>query len=120
MHTSMTLGIQFEHGHQDFWPNGGSFQSGCKIVNGQVPIQCDHERSHLYFIESILWTNKFETGKFSFGTYLMGGCDCRRNPNLAWWYGNTCNNHMGFYADRTKPEGSYYLDTYAQSTFSIS
>lgn len=34
IHTDYLYGIQEAIGHQDFYPNGGSFQSGCSPLDG--------------------------------------------------------------------------------------
>ncbi|XP_071544128.1 pancreatic lipase-related protein 2-like [Panulirus ornatus] len=103
-----SLGHPDPIGHVDFYPNGGSEQAGCrgsaylhienkKNVAGGVLfyIGCNHQRSHDFFIESILSKCQFigvvcETWQ----QYQQGKCwDCE----------NTSCASMGFHARPFRP-----------------
>jgi hypothetical protein len=46
IHTDGTIGLRYKIGHKDFYPNGGSFQTGCNLLDlfGKQNIQIDNEK----------------------------------------------------------------------------
>lgn len=61
------MSASYRVGDADYIPNGGYTQPGCVLM----PI-CDHDRSYLYFIESMR-TNQFIAKKCdSYDGYLAG------------------------------------------------
>ena len=75
IHTS-SLGLQESIGHQDFWPNGGTFQYGC-FIN----IECHHMRATRLYAESILSPLKFKADQTNttMGHYARVESDEKRN-----------------------------------------
>ncbi|XP_052058992.1 pancreatic lipase-related protein 2-like [Mytilus californianus] len=118
---SLGMGAAQAMGHVDFYPNGGSDQPGCPagllskitqtvwnsvsqldLLAGEGSVACSHERSYIYYTESILSTCPFMgypcTSKDEFAKghclYCDGGC-----------------SYMGYNADKSTSRGSMYLST---------
>ncbi|CRL01709.1 CLUMA_CG014925, isoform A [Clunio marinus] len=47
---ALLLGASVSSGNVDFWPNGGSYQPGCRLTTDH---RCDHSRSWKFFAESV-------------------------------------------------------------------
>ncbi|KAJ8974934.1 hypothetical protein NQ317_012914 [Molorchus minor] len=104
IHTSGgKLGIGQAIGHADYYPNGGSDQSGCIL---DLAGSCAHQRSFEYFAESI-----------KNGTFLAERC-----LNFVEYYSGACNGEKslmgGYYVDK-RASGNYYLKTNDQSPFAM-
>jgi len=64
-----SLGDMHQMGHADFYPQGGSGQTGCDFLGGvrdtligNIPLPgalCSHKRSHIFFLHSIFEPNLF-------------------------------------------------------------
>nr|XP_054771822.1 pancreatic lipase-related protein 2-like isoform X1 [Lytechinus pictus] len=105
------FGLMDELGHQDFYPNGGESQPGC-VIN---PV-CDHMRALDLFFESI--TNS-PTTKF---TSMRTAIDWHRMEEGDYLQCNqtvSCPT-MGYWAEKRKGEGVYYLETKDSPPYSLS
>ncbi|CAG9803035.1 unnamed protein product [Chironomus riparius] len=95
-------------GHIDFYPNGGTFQPGCP----QFTIDdCNHQRSWQYYAESV--TYKQSDKKFQ-GVQ----CNTFKLFSNVLCTGTPIFNYMGYYANPNNT-GSFFLNTTAQSPFSL-
>ncbi|CAG2243585.1 Pancreatic lipase-related protein 2,Inactive pancreatic lipase-related protein 1 [Mytilus edulis] len=123
---SLGMGAAQQMGHVDFYPNGGSEQPGCPagllskitqtvwhsvsqldLLAGEGSVACSHERSYIYYTESILYSCPFmdiqnSKDEFSKGRclYCDGGC-----------------SYMGYNADKSTSRGSMYLSTQAAAPY---
>ncbi|KAJ8025384.1 Inactive pancreatic lipase-related protein 1 [Holothuria leucospilota] len=109
VHTDGFYGNKFPLGHQDFFPNGGVTQPGCKwTVTRNL---CDHLRALDLFTESI-------TTACPFIGYPCDSWEDFENRKCT-----TCNNdgcpRMGFYADQSKASGLFWLGTNSESPFCL-
>lgn len=105
------FGLMDELGHQDFYPNGGYSQPGCVID----PV-CDHMRSLDLFFESV---SNSPSAKFA---SMRKATDWERMKEGDFLQCNQtvpCPN-MGYWADKSKGEGVYYLETKEDSPYSLS
>lgn len=114
-------------GHIDFYPNNGNQQPGCPadlfskltstvfqtvaqldVLAGEAAVACSHERSYVYYTESILSECPFMSypctsgDEFAKGHCLQCDGDCP---------------HMGYDADKSTARGSMYLSTQAASPY---
>ncbi|XP_060516287.1 phospholipase A1-like isoform X3 [Cylas formicarius] len=72
IHTDASfLGVNFEIGHIDFWPNGGFNQPGCDF---DIVGTCSHGRSHQYYTESLLNDSFVSRQCDSYNNYIGGKC----------------------------------------------
>lgn len=91
-----TLGIKTHIGHADFYPNGGSEQSGCCdgednqtlrakckkmfILNASIfAVLCSHSRAPLYYFESVRQPDGFKAVLCDSWNHFMNG-NCDSNP----------------------------------------
>ncbi|XP_066155468.1 phospholipase A1 2-like [Euwallacea fornicatus] len=98
------LGVNYDVGDADYWPNGGMSQPGCGI---DVTGFCAHSRSHMYFTEAL---NSVEfIAKFcdSYSYYIDG--QCKTNQAAV----------MGGVSVNATIDGTYYLETNAESPFAL-
>lgn len=119
---SGSFGFIAPTGHIDFYPNGGRQQPGCPGLSALIggifgsnaldptkEASCSHNRAIAFFTESIENTcgfTAFQCG--STGSYDKGECfKCEEQG---------CPQ-MGYYADKFKNRGTYYLTTNDQSPF---
>uniref|UniRef100_H3BF25 Lipoprotein lipase n=1 Tax=Latimeria chalumnae TaxID=7897 RepID=H3BF25_LATCH len=121
-----SIGIQKPVGHVDIYPNGGSFQPGCKIgealrliaergfADVDQLVKCSHERSIHLFIDSLLYEEK-PSMAYRCNTkeaFEKGLClSCRKNR---------CNN-MGYkvHRIRAKRSSKMYLKTRSQAPYKV-
>ncbi|KAJ8951113.1 hypothetical protein NQ318_021557 [Aromia moschata] len=98
------LGVNFDSGHSDYYPNGGSSQPGCIL---DVAGSCAHSRSYIYYAESISnGENKFIASQCkNYLRYKLGRCSANEASLMA-----------GYTVDK-KVQGSYYLETNSRSPF---
>ncbi|KAM9311874.1 hepatic triacylglycerol lipase [Gastrophryne carolinensis] len=100
-HIGLSVGINQQVGHYDFYPNGGNKQPGCDfkgiydyiIENGLFgftqTVKCAHERSVNLFIDSIKNEDKYIMGYEckDYETFQRGMClNCRRHGCVALGY----------------------------------
>nr|XP_003700218.1 PREDICTED: pancreatic triacylglycerol lipase-like [Megachile rotundata] len=102
IHTSNMVGMGSSMGDADFYPNGGSGQSGCGADLGE---SCSHSRSHEFYAESIN-SNRF-VGRAcnSYDNFKSGRC----NSNAAAIMGGATPN--------SRIRGTYYLSTNSKSPY---
>jgi pancreatic triacylglycerol lipase len=96
-------------GHADYFPNGGSNQPGCTILQ----IGCSHGRAHQYFTESISGTNKFESANCYHQDYYKYLPDRCLSNSIG-------EGRMGYYSNSNGDIGLFYLTTNSNSPFSRS
>ncbi|XP_069851420.1 hepatic triacylglycerol lipase [Dipodomys merriami] len=122
----LRVGIEQPIGHYDFYPNGGSFQPGCHILEvykhialhglKAIPqtLKCAHERSVHLFIDSLRHKDQQSIGyqctdmeRFNQGLCLS----CKKGQ---------CNR-LGYYIRQDRPSRSkkLFLITRAQSPFKV-
>ncbi|KAG8191811.1 hypothetical protein JTE90_022804 [Oedothorax gibbosus] len=110
------LGINYDLGHSDFWPNGGK-QMGCPLTtlralfNG-IPVTepllalttCPHGRSYELFLYSFNQHDCLFVGAEcpSYADFLKGKCDCGMQ-------GEKCNFMSIHSMPRPPPRRNYYL-----------
>lgn len=113
------FGISEPIGHVDFYPNGGSTQPGCKsgAVGGSdnemyqhvvKRVGCNHERSYLYFTESINPSCPFMGVQCeSFEAFQAGNCTACGNKHHCI--------PMGYHSDKIykRLQQSGLVDTYS-------
>jgi len=107
-------------GHTDFYPNGGYYQPGCKLMKIELPstqgfydqVTCNHYRAVKYFITSIKNKKSFKSYKCgSFYRFKNGACAKR---SIA----STSVNTMGYYTD-CNAKGKFYLLTNTKEPYSV-
>ncbi|KAL8202952.1 UNVERIFIED_CONTAM: hypothetical protein K2H54_032679 [Gekko kuhli] len=124
-----SIGIQKPVGHIDIYPNGGSFQPGCKVTEtlrrlaekgfqgfqeADQLLKCSHERSIHLFIDSLLHEEKpiMAYRCQSKEAFEKGLClSCRKNR---------CNN-LGYKVNkvRTKRSTKMYLKTGEREPYKV-
>ncbi|GLG99674.1 Phospholipase A1 [Gryllus bimaculatus] len=95
-------GLLESKGHADFFPNGGSLQSGCGArtdVDG-----CSHNRAPTYYIESIISKDFVATRCSSYEDYSQGKCSSNEHAVMGEWTPRGIS-------------GTYYLNTNTKSPF---
>ncbi|XP_052776849.1 pancreatic triacylglycerol lipase-like [Mya arenaria] len=127
--SNLGFGVTQELGHVDFYPNGGVQQPGCATdavdklgatswtaithlfdyYAEEETLACSHERSYMYFTESINSQCPFTAWQCKSKAEFDKG-HCVRCTDT------TCAV-MGMYADKSQPRGVFYLDTEATPTF---
>lgn len=70
------LGFKSSIGHADFFPNGGTKQTGCKF---DILGTCAHSRAYTYFAESIKSSNFLSKECTNYEDFQEAKCD--QNPN---------------------------------------
>ncbi|GLG95242.1 Phospholipase A1 1 [Gryllus bimaculatus] len=85
----------------DFFPNGGSSQTGCGLDVGG---SCSHSRSHQYYAESITSKNFVGTQCSTYKQYSSGSCSSNPTAIMGEW-------------TPTSASGSYWLDTNKSSPY---
>ncbi|KAL4236540.1 hypothetical protein ACF0H5_004925 [Mactra antiquata] len=127
---NLGFGCTQELGHVDFYPNGGQKQPGCAgdavdklgstswaalttlfdFYAEEETLACSHERSYMYYIESINSVCPFTAFKCpNADDFHAGKClSCK---------GDTCRSRMGYHADKYSTMGSLYLETEPRATF---
>ena len=89
------LGVEKRVGHADFFVNGGNEQPGCLVD------LCHHQRSWVYFQESVREDQIYMSRKCdSYYDFLNGFCD------------NNDIQYMGYSSNGTYPMGTYFLRTH--------
>jgi hypothetical protein len=71
MHTDDLLGLQESIGHQDFWPNGGSVQTGCKLKKTQQVVNSVNTTEAYGVIDETNDDNVFSNKSSKFFTELI-------------------------------------------------
>ncbi|MPC28709.1 Pancreatic lipase-related protein 3 [Portunus trituberculatus] len=106
------VGLTYNSGHVDFFPNGGEHQPGCTIGGSWIDLLtggCSHAKSHKYWIESINGMPAFVSRPCSdWDTYMTGACNA---------CGQGCLD-MGFHVDR-RLQGTYFLETNTNPPFAM-
>ncbi|XP_060533417.1 pancreatic triacylglycerol lipase-like [Cylas formicarius] len=105
IHTNAGLGgITYNVGHSDFWPNGGTVQAGCFLLDAA----CSHKRAIDLYAESVGKENNFVSTKCdNYDHYINGNC---RNESTAL---------MGGFNLETRARGDYYLTTNSHPPYAI-
>ncbi|KAJ7394433.1 hypothetical protein OS493_000242 [Desmophyllum pertusum] len=104
-------------GHTAFFPNGGHDQPGCLHKVAIIKLLdllklrdiCDHLRAPEFYIASV------ENPSSWIASPCMSFSDCKNGK-----YRRTCNDKcptMGYGADTTKRDGTFYLKTNSQAPF---
>ncbi|XP_077550945.1 lipase member I-like [Haemaphysalis longicornis] len=99
---SLQLGIDTPTGDVDFFPNGGSWQPGCRI-----PVGCSHTRAAYLFIASLNNTScKFASHPCPLYGETSEGCNTTEREG-----------EMGYYSIRSQGRGNQYLTTNGSPPF---
>lgn len=109
--TDFRIGLSHSVGHVDFYPNGGSVQTGCKskpntfYTNYMDVITCSHYKATAYFIESLrnhtcLFTSY---GCADWNDFVKGNCTARIPPEK--------RGLMGYYSYTANGTGDQFLYT---------
>jgi len=105
IHTdSSLLGVNFDVGHADYWPNGGRSQPGCGMDLDGV---CAHGRSYDYFAESLTSDRFVARLCDSYSVYTNGACKTKKAVV------------MGGPEVNTTIYGTYYLQTNSTSPYAL-
>jgi len=104
-------------GHADFYPNGGSWQPGCRFQLPGVLGRggCSHNKATPYYIASVT------TDVNAFATVLCESVtECRDHEYLRDLPKSEYNgsNHMGLHAVKPPTPSLYYLDMETNSPYS--
>uniref|UniRef100_A0A8C3YEZ4 Hepatic triacylglycerol lipase n=1 Tax=Catagonus wagneri TaxID=51154 RepID=A0A8C3YEZ4_9CETA len=126
-HMGLSVGIKQPIAHYDFYPNGGSFQPGCHLLELYKhlathgfnaitrTIKCAHERSVHLFIDSLLHAGMQSTAYLckDVDRFTQGLClSCKKGR---------CNT-LGYHTRRERPSKksrSLFLMTRAQPPFRV-
>lgn len=104
------LGYKNEIGHTDFYPNGGSFQLGCKV---DIAGACSHARAFKFFAESIISKAGFYGKKCEdYESYKKR--KCKGEVALMGDPKQTLRNLRILHAT-----GKYYLETREDAPFAV-
>ncbi|XP_059350971.1 inactive pancreatic lipase-related protein 1-like, partial [Daphnia carinata] len=110
------FGFPLALGHADFWPNGGSLQPGCGLVEESTAVKignildifdeaCSHRRAVQYFAESINSAVPFNSTQCdSYSQFQLGSCP----ENL--------KTSMGLFVSATAT-GNFFLNTNSHKPF---
>lgn len=115
--TKFRIGLNQSVGHVDFYPNGGTVQTGCPDAPKIIPynyyevITCSHYKATYLYIESL----KNHTCKFisyqckSWEEFTSGNCTKDISEDK--------KGLLGFYSNTVKGQGNQYLYTNAKSPY---
>ncbi|XP_072169923.1 inactive pancreatic lipase-related protein 1-like [Diadema setosum] len=118
IHTSsgslLGVGTREQLGHQDFYPNGGGNQPGCR--GNPLNLYCDHLRAVELFTDSVAPSNT-STGHFQSKRQAATLQELESGKFRECNHDNPCPQ-MGYRADRRVGEGVFYLETNGAPPFS--
>ncbi|KAK7864083.1 hypothetical protein R5R35_002727 [Gryllus longicercus] len=97
------LGWDDPLGHVDFFPNGGSSQSGCIL---DVTGACSHNRAPPFYAESIINNEFVGTLCHSYKAYKKGNCDHYPQAVMGEW-------------TPAETAGNYYLKTNSKKPYGL-
>ncbi|XP_050314507.1 phospholipase A1-like [Anthonomus grandis grandis] len=96
------LGVDYNVGHADFWPNGGHIQPGCSL-----DVSCYHGRSYYYFNESLTSSLFMAKTCGSYTSYTKSKCE------------DNAFVIMGGLSINTTLSGTFYLETNSSSPYAL-
>lgn len=111
------IGLGQSVGHVDFYPNGGTVQTGCKNAPNIIPtnymevITCSHYKATDLFIESL------RNRTCQFKSYGCKSWDDFRSGNCTQYLPENKTGLLGFYSDTAPGRGDQFLYTNAKSPY---
>lgn len=111
------IGLNQSVGHVDFYPNGGTVQTGCKNTPNVIPtnylevITCSHYKATALYIESL------RNHSCNFTSYRCDSWEDFKSGNCTKHISENQTGLLGFYSETAPGRGDQFLYTNADSPY---